>query len=377
MQSGKVVDVSKFINDTSKASYVNADGETVNTDTVVGYTAEELSHFIPAYYNEGKGVNFTDYDKWGFQADSMLMMPFAKSTEAMFYNKDALDACGLKPAETWDEMWTQIEAIEKKYSKATLLGYDSEANWFITESERQGWGYTSTDANNHYLFNNTTAAAWLDTLGEKRAMITSQNKYGSYTSNLFKLGAADGGVIYCIGSTGGAKNQYPGDGTFQMGVTHVPYSTDSEGNVLEKGDLCISQGPSLVMLRSDKAKNPDQKAMMTWMFMKILYSPTVLASVAKLQGYCSPMDNTAELNPEYKAFLEGASEFPKDADAAIASATKLAEQLSRDGKLFTSPAFVGSSEARTQVGNALQFVIEGLSTGTEALQTAYNNCGGK
>ena len=81
------------------------------------------------------------------------------------------------------------------------------------------------------------------------------------------------------------------------------------------------------------------------------------------------MDNTAELVESYADFLKGGS--------AIAQATKWAEQLSQQGLLFTSPAFVGSSEARTQVGNALQFVIEGLSNGTEALQTAYNNCGGK
>ena len=368
MQTGKVVDVSKFINSTDKATYVNKDGETVDTGVNVGYSADELSHFIPAYYNEGKGSNFTDYDKYGFTADSMLMMPFAKSTELMFYNKTALDACGLKPAETWDEMWAQIPDIEKKFPKATLLGYDSEANWFITESERQGWGYTSVDANQHYLFNNSKAAAWLDTLGEMRSQITSQNKYGSYTSNLFKLGADNGGVIYCVGSSGGAKNQDPGD-KFTLGVTHVPYSTDGEGNVLPNGKLNISQGPSLVMLSSDKAKNPEQKQLMTWLFIKMLYQPSTLASVASLQGYCSPMDNTAEQVATYAEFLQG--------DSAIAQATKWAEQLSKEGLLFTSPAFVGSSEARTQVGNALQFVIEGLSSGTEALQTAYNNCGGK
>ena len=81
------------------------------------------------------------------------------------------------------------------------------------------------------------------------------------------------------------------------------------------------------------------------------------------------MDNTAEQVASYAEFLQD--------DSAIAQATKWAEQLSKEGLLFTSPAFVGSSEARTQVGNALQFVIEGLSSGTEALQTAYNNCGGK
>lgn len=368
METGRVVDVAKFINSTANVSYEpNAkeieESGTVNTNYAIGYTAEELSHFIPAYFNEGKATNFTDYDKAGFTKDSIIMMPFAKSTEVMFYNKTALDAVGLTPAKTWAEMWEQIPVLTKAYPTATVLGYDSEANWFITESERQGWGYTSVDANNHYLFNNPTAAAWLDSLFAIRKNITSQNKYGSYTSNLFKLGADKGGTIYCVGSSGGASNQKTE--LFTVGATTVPASVLSDGST---SDLCISQGPSFVLLKSDKANNPDQKSLMTWMFLKELYNPQILAAVAQEQGYCSPMDNTAELVEEYAAFLNSSD--------LVAQSTKIAEQLSTSGKLFTSPAFVGSSEARTQVGNALLFVLQGISDGSSALREAYNNCAG-
>ena len=386
MQSGQVIDVSKYINNTGYASYVpNANEvetteELITTNYVIGYTEDEIANFIESYYNEGKATNFTDYDKYGFTADAMLMMPFAKSTEVMYYNQNALDAVGLKPAETWDELWAQIPTLQAAYPNATVLGYDSESNWFITESERQGWGYTSTDANNHYLFNNDQAAAWLDSLKGYRTQIQSQQKYEAYTSNLFKLGVgkkADGtsvdkgdggGVIYCVGSTGGAKNQATNN--FTVGVTHVPYSKIN-GQVLtgEAGnsDLCISQGPSFVMLKSQKAKNPDQKALMTWMFLKELYNPSILAAVAQEQGYCSPMYDTAEQVEEYANFLKGTS--------VIAQATKIAEELSKSGKVFTSPAFVGSSNARDQVGNALLSIINGTAAnGKLALQEAYNNC---
>ena len=386
MKTGKVIDVMQYINETGVATYVDSEtGETVTTDQVVGYTAEEIANFVPAYYNEGNAVNFSDYEKYGFAATSKLMMPFAKSTELMYYNKTALKELGVTTVpQTWDELFALKDKVNQKWPTATLLGYDSEANWFITESERQGWGYTSTNNEQHYLFNNTRAAAWLDKLGAMRTDITSQGKYKTYTSNLFKLGPEEGGVVFCVGSSGGAKNQ--NTTKFEVGIARVPgslvFDNDNKPVIDEttgkqKIDYrCISQGPSLVMLKSDKAKNPEQKALMTWMFVKELYDPGVLASVASLQGYCSPMSNTADLVPSYK----------KDLDEAIGSdgkivnithaATKFAEELSKDGLLFTSPAFVGSSEARTQVGNALQYVIEGTASGKDALQEAYNNCGG-
>ena len=44
---------------------------------------------------------------------------------------------------------------------------------------------------------------------------------------------------------------------------------------------------------------------------------------------------------------------------------------------YTSPAFIGSSEARTQVGNALVYVATGQKAPEKALADAYKNAGGK
>ena len=44
---------------------------------------------------------------------------------------------------------------------------------------------------------------------------------------------------------------------------------------------------------------------------------------------------------------------------------------------YTSPAFVGSSEARTQVGNALVYALTGEKDAAKALADAYKNCGGQ
>ena len=399
MQKKKVIDINTLINSTAtvegKTIQANAEGKweaTGDATYAVGYTETEMANFVPAFLAEGKGSNFTGAGKYGYSDDAMLTMPFLKSTEVMFYNQTALqyivdqlksanrtealalfvDAEGkLTPPATWDVMWKQAPIVAEFFPEATLLGYDSEANWFITESERQGWGYTSVDEKNHYLFNNQRAVAWLDQLSkfnEDGHITTQQMSGGSYTSNLFKQGVGapvdkgtGGGVIYCVGSTGGAKNQATNNFTWK--VTRVPGSVKPDGTIANQ---VISQGPSLVMFRSDKAKNADEKAMMTFLFMKELYDPTIQAGIAKLQGYTPCILNAAQVDEDFAEYLKGTD--------ITAQAINLANKLASEGLFFSSPAFVGSSDARTQVGNALQAVLQGTKSGEEALRVAEKNC---
>lgn len=390
MQTRKVIDVTKYVN--SKETVATTIGGKTE-QLQVGYTDAEKATFIPTFWNECYATNYTDYDKYGYSDTAMLTLPFVKSTELMFYNKDALKFAGDKfwdsenncpTAKTWDDIWAQAPELSELYPLATIVGYDSEANWFITESERQGWGYTSTDADNHYLFNNDKAAAWLDKLGgyadPSKAYVTTQQVYGSYTSNLFKLGVGTerdkdnnlvmgepaGGVIFCIGSSGGATNQEAD--LFDWGVTYVPASVKADSTT---SDIAISQGPSLVMLQCDRAQDKDLKAKMTFLFAKELLSEEIQASVSMEQGYMPCRNNVAEKVPKYAKFLES--------DDIKSIAVKLSQELALANKCFTSPAFVGSSTARNQVGTALQLVIEGKGSvlGADVLADAYKYSGGK
>lgn len=376
LESGKVVDLQELMDSTKKVT--NENGE----EYVIGMTQAEKDDFIEVYLEEGRADKFSSYKDYGYTAQSLFALPFAKSTELMFYNEDALKACNLEPAKTWDELWQQAPILKKAYPLATILGYDSESNWFITESERQGWGYTSTDVNKHYLFSNERAAAWLDQIQEyaKQGYITTQKIYNSYTSNLFKKGVIDkatqkpaAGAIYCIGSSGGAKNQ--ATTAFKVGVTSVPGSVvkDASGNIVKDSDgnavvsnKVISQGPSLVMLKSDKASDPSQKTIMTWMFMKELYEVNYQVSIAKLQGY-NPAIKSAIASKDYQKFIA-------DETSITGKAAKVATDIMDN--YFTSVAFVGSSTARDQVGNVMVYVIKREKDGAKALRDALKNCGG-
>ena len=360
LQTGKVVDMTKFINSTETVEL--ADG----TLAPVGYSAVELADFVPGYYNEGYAVNFGGYANYGFTADSMLTLPFIKSTELLYYNKSALDELGLPVATTWDQLWAQCEAIVNKFPSATPLGYDSEANWFITMCQQNGWGYTSAEGNN-YRFNNENTIAWLTEIRDYYDMgyLTTQEDYGAYTSGLFTKGVNDGGLVYCIGSSGGASHQDPA-GAFEWGIAPIPGSVQADGTTVNYS--AISQGPSLVMLSAGyNVDNLEEKQLMTWLFVKELLDPTFQAAFSIGSGYNPCRLSTFEV-PDYVEHMA-------DKDSITAVAAKVASEMS--DRFFTSPAFKGSSTAREQVGTALVYAIQSQKTPEEALQDAYRNCGGK
>ena len=163
LQTSKVVDLNKYMTSDEKIQIKDENGN-VTKEYTIGYTQEEIDDFVPGYYQEGYATNYSGYAEYGYSENALLTLPFVKSTELLYYNNDALKSVGLKPATTWDELWAQCATLKARYPKCTPLGYDSEANWFITMCEQNGWGYTSADANNHYLFNNNDTKAWLEKL---------------------------------------------------------------------------------------------------------------------------------------------------------------------------------------------------------------------
>ena len=369
IQTKKVVDLSLFINSTETVK--DASG----ADVRVGYTLEQVDDFVPGYYAEGYATNYGDYAKYGYSETAMLTLPFVKSTELLYVNEDALIAAGFKTlndknetvakvATTWDDLWAQGDKIKEKFPSATLLGYDSEANWFITMCEQNGWGYTTANSDNHYLFNNENTKSWLESLNGyyEKGFIVTQMDYGAYTSNLFTKGADDGGVVYCVGSSGGAS--YQATDKFKWGVYAIPGSKQADGSV---NSAVISQGPSLCMFYCDRATDKDEKATMTFMFLKELLDPTFQASFSIASGY-NPCTQSSYNVEQYVEHLS-------DSTKITAVACQVAKQMTND--FFTSPAFVGSSTARDQVGNALNFAVTGGKSAQNALLDAYKNCGGK
>lgn len=177
----------------STETVTRADG----TTETLGLTAEQKNDFIRDYYEEGQ--QFGD----GF----MYTMPFSKSTEVLYYNKTFFDANGLTVPTTWDELETVCRAIKAIDPNSIPLGYDSEANWFITMCEQLGSPYTSADEDNHFLFDNQTNKDFVSKIRGwyNEGLVTTQTIYGAYTSGLFTDLTAQSRSYISIGSSAGAN----------------------------------------------------------------------------------------------------------------------------------------------------------------------------
>lgn len=366
LSTEQVIDMTPFIN-SKETQTATIGGE--QKEVTVGFTAEEIADFVPGFYQEGIATNYSGYENYGFTASSMLTLPFVKSTELLYYNSDVLTKLNLSVPQTWDELWAQAPIIKKAYPKATVLGYDSEANWFITMCQQNGWGYTSADPSEHFLFNkdNEGLKSWLTTLNTyyEDGWLTTQEDYGAYTSALFTKGVENdaGGVVYCIGSSGGASHQ--SSNAFKAKIALIPGVQKSDGSI---DNSVISQGPSLVMLNAGHGvSNADEKAKMTFLFIKELLDPTFQAEFSIAAGYNPSRESVYEIDA-YKDHMS-------QEDNMTAMACQAAKDLSE--RFFVSPAFVGSSTARAQVGNVLYYVMRGEKNAAAALADAYKNCGGK
>ncbi len=306
----------------------HADG----TTEVLGLTQEQIDDFIPAYYNEGKA----------FGDGKMYTLPIVKSTEVLYYNKTFFDKHNLTVPTTWEEMKQVCEQIKKIEPGCIPLGYDSEANWFITMCEQYGSSYTSIEGEN-FLFNNDQNRAFVKEFRNWYAnkLVTTEELSGGYTSALF-TGESDTGTrcYMCIGSTGGATYQQPnqtnGKFEFEVGITSIPQVDASNPKV-------ISQGPSICVF-----KNADpQEVLASWLFVKFLTTDIVFqASVSMNNGY-APVIQSVKNNKIYADYLASYS-----TSNIQAYAVKVA--LEQANAYYVSPAFNGSSVARDQVGLLMQ-----------------------
>ena len=308
--------------------------------STMGLTQEQANGFVRGYYEEGRA----------YGDGKMYTLPYSKSTEVLYYNKTFFEANNLKVPTTWDEMEEVMLKIVEIDPTCVPLGYDSEANWFITMTEQLGTPYTSSTKGNFFLFDVETNHSFVERLRKwyQLGLVTTEETYGSYTSDLFTETDPNELKSYmCIGSSAGASYQCPDPYTnennevvypFEVGVA-LPPQIDAEN------PRVISQGPSLCMF---KKSNPQEMAA-SWLLMKFLTTNMGLqADFSATSGYAPVISN---LDQKYDVYAE---------DLALANGndklqfTCVKQCLAQEKAMFVSPAFVGSSGARDQVGILIQ-----------------------
>lgn len=333
-------------------------------DKKIGLTDDEYNDYIPGYLKEGSQ----------FGDGKTYMIPWSKSTEILYYNKDVFAKEGLQVPTKWfgEDDPTSMEYVCKvlkaKYPTSIPLGYDSESNFFITQCEQLGLPYTSATGEN-FLFNTQSHKdvmakfkGWYD-----KGYMTTQNIYGSYTSGLFvETSDTKQKSFMSIGSSAGATHQIPtateGKYPFEVGMAQIPQHNENNKKV-------ISQGPSVCILNS----GDEAKIEAAWKLVKFFTTNVDFqAEFSMASGYVPVIKSVME-NETYANHIAGAENAEVDQkERAAAYSTKIC--MEQVDNYFTSPSFIGSSEARTQVGNlVVQYFSQGVNINT-AFADAVANC---
>ena len=339
----------------SKATVTKDDG----TTEIMGLTKEQREDFVLGYYVEGRA----------YGDDKMYTLPYSKSTEVLYYNKTYFEQKGYEVPKTWDDMEALCKAIKEDPANKNVipLGYDSEANWFITMTEQMQSPYTSAKKGNHFLFNTEENRAFVKRFSDwyDKGYVITEELNGGYTSDLFAQKSPDKAISYmCIGSSAGASYQCPDpvtdeDGNsaypFEVGIAMIPQVNPERPRV-------ISQGPSLVLF-----KKSAQEQAAAWLFAKFLTTTVNLQAEFSMTSGYAPVINSVTNNSVYADFLANA-----DGNAKL-QASCVKQTLAQQDAFFVSPAFVGSSQARDAVGLLIQTCFVKNDIGNQSIDTFIAN----
>lgn len=341
MSAGAVEQMDGYVNDPiiglSKESWDSAGG---------------VNDFVKGFWEEGKGYG----DEFGVDG-GLYSVPYSKSTEVMFYNKTFFTENNLTVPTTWDEMEAIMPTIKEK--GYTALGYDSDANMLITMMEQNGIPYTSADKDNHFLFNNPEAKALvtkLKTWYDNGWLITSgSSANNSYTSNMFVGSDETTHIVMTIGSTGGTSYNYSDN--FEIGVAPIPGGT--------KNNHVISQGPSICFFSRATA----EEKYAAWLFYKWISNTDNSAIYSVLTGY-APVRESSFKCPIFTDYTDDLKKVGKD---RLIQKTLEFNQTLTD-RFYVSPAFKGSSTARSAMDGICANVFLGTKTIDDAFNDALTDC---
>ena len=288
-------------------------------------------------------------------------MPFMRSTEACYINKDFVEALGYTIPDilTWDFVWEVSEAAMKKNADGTFVLngqktmipfiYKSTDNMMISMLRQKGAGYSTEDAE-VLLFNDTTKELLYTIAEHAGTRAFSTFKISSYPGNYLNAGQC----IFAIDSTAGAT--WMGTNAPNIDI-HKEEVTDFELVVRPipqfdtENPKMISQGPSVCIFN----KADTQEVLASWLFVQYLLTNDVQIAYSQTEGYV-PVTLKAQNSDEYKDYMSRAGEDNElYYDVKIAAAQLLVDNVDNT---FVTPVFAGSSSVRDAAGQLIEEVTK-------------------
>lgn len=290
-------------------------------------------------------------------------LPYMRSTEACFINKDYVEKLGYTVPEklTWDFIWEVSEkAMAKDASGNYKINgqkvmipfiYKSTDNMMIQMLKQKNADY-STANGEILLFNDTTKGLLLDLSKQAELGTFNTFKQIGYPANFLNAGQC----IFAIDSTAGST---------WMG-THAPLLDISPDKLVEfetvvrtipqfdvDNPKMISQGPSICVFNKEDA----QEVMASWLFTQYMLTNEVQLSYSETEGYV-PVTTKAQQSTEYEQYLSMSGKDNQEHYYVKIEAVKMF--LENIDHTFVTPVFNGSASLRDASGQLIENVTKSV-----------------
>ena len=300
-------------------------------------------------------------------------VPYMRSTEACYINKDYVEALGYTLPETltWDFIWEVSDAATAKNPDGTYqlnnqevmipFIYKSTDNMMIQMLRQKNAGY-STDSGEIQIFNDTTRALLLEIAGHVEKGAFSTFKISSYPANFLNAGQC----VFAIDSTAGAT--WMGSDAPLIDIAEEAL-VDFNIEVMEipqydpENPQMISQGPSICIFN----KEDPQEVLASWLFTQYLLTNDVQIAYSQTEGYV-PVTSRAQESAEYQDYLSRSGE---DNDLYYDVKIKASQLLLDHAEdTFVTPVFNGSTSLRDAAGQMIEDVTKSVRR-KETVDDAY------
>ncbi len=329
--------------------------------SMVKFDAPKYDEITPKFLEECK-LNGTLY-----------ALPFMRSTEACYVNRDFVEKLGYTLPETltWDFIFEVAEAATEKDKNGNFVVngqkvlipiiYKSTDNMMIQMLKQKGIGY-SDNKGSILMFNDETEELLHGIAKHAETGSFSTFKISGYPANFLNAGQC----IFAIDSTAGAT---------WMGC-EAPLIDISEDNLVNfktevmtipqfdaENPVMISQGPSVCIFNKE---NPGE-VIASWLFVQYLLTNDVQIAYSQTEGYV-PVTDKAKNSSEYIDYLSRAGEDNELYYDIKLNATKLL--IENTDNTFVTPVFNCSASLRSAAGQLIENVTKSVKRG-ETIDDEY------
>jgi len=303
----------------------------------------------------------------------LYALPFMRSSEACYINKDMVEKLGYEVPEvlTWDFVFEVSEAAMKKDADGNFLVngqkvlipflYKSTDNMLIQLTKQKGIGYATEDGD-ILLFNDDTKKLLYEIASHAATGAFSTFKISGYPANFLNAGQCIFAVDSTAGSTWMGSKAPLVDiaedkiASFETVVREVPQADPAHPQM-------ISQGPSVCVFY----KEDPQEVLASWLFAQYLLTNEVQIAYSATEGYI-PVTEKAIQSPQYQAYLNAGDDGSVEHYPIKLLASKLI--IRNTDNTFVTPVYLGSASLRDAAGALVESVTKSARR-KETIDEAY------